>query len=73
MLQNARVTIFTFSELLRENQQGSGGGGGGGGQEIALHPPRLGLLLNLFIIKLYLFLEDFAYTSRNTYFQGVFQ
>ena len=70
MLQNARVTIFTFSELLRENQQGSGGGGG---EEIALHPPRLGLLLNLFIIKLYLFLEDFAYTSRNTYFQGVFQ
>ena len=71
MLQNARVTIFTFSELLRENQQGSGWGGGG--EEIALHPPRLGLLLNLFIIKLYLFLEDFAYTSRNTYFQGVFQ
>ena len=69
MLQNARVTIFTFSELLRENQQGSGWGG----EEIALHPPRLGLLLNLFIIKLYLFLEDFAYTSRNTYFQGVFQ
>ena len=69
MLQNARVTIFTFSELLWENQPGRGWGG----EEIALHPPRLGLLLNLFIIKLYLFLEDFAYTSRNTYFQGVFQ
>ena len=26
MLQNARVTAFTFSELLRENQQGEGGG-----------------------------------------------
>ena len=50
MLQNARVTIFTFSELLRENQQGSGGG-----EEIALRPPRLGLLLNLFTIKLYFF------------------
>ena len=28
MLQNARVTAFTVSELLRENQQGWGGGGG---------------------------------------------
>ena len=27
MLQNARVTAFAFSELLRENQQGGGGGG----------------------------------------------
>ena len=26
MLQNARVTAFAFSELLRENQQGGGGG-----------------------------------------------
>ena len=26
MLQNARVTAFTVSELLRENQQGRGGG-----------------------------------------------
>ena len=25
MLQNARVTAFTVSELLRENQQGRGG------------------------------------------------
>ena len=25
MLQNARVTAFTVSELLRENQQGGGG------------------------------------------------
>ena len=29
MLQNARVTAFAVSELLRENQQGIGGGGGG--------------------------------------------
>ena len=28
MLQNARVTAFAVSELLRENQQGIGGGGG---------------------------------------------
>ena len=26
MLQNARVTAFTVSELLRENQEGWGGG-----------------------------------------------
>ena len=26
MLQNARVTTFTVSELLTENQQGGGGG-----------------------------------------------
>ena len=31
MLQNARVTVFIVSELLRENQQESPGGGGGGG------------------------------------------
>ena len=28
MLYNARVTAFTISELLSENQQGGGGGGG---------------------------------------------
>ena len=27
MLQNAKVTAFTVSELLRENQHGGGGGG----------------------------------------------
>ena len=27
MLQNARVTAFIISKLLRENQQGGGGGG----------------------------------------------
>ena len=31
-LQNARVTDFTVSELLRENQQGRGWRGGGGGE-----------------------------------------
>ena len=45
MLQNARVTAFTVSELLRENQQGWGGGGGEG--EVTPHThtqiPRLGL------------------------------
>ena len=44
MLQNARVTAFTVSELLRENQQGWGGGGAG---EVTPHThtqiPRLGL------------------------------
>ena len=33
MLQNARVTAFTVTELLRENQQGGGGG------KITLLPP----------------------------------
>ena len=27
MLQNARFTVFTFSKLLTENQQGGGGWG----------------------------------------------
>ena len=27
-MQNVRVTAFTVSELLRENQQGQGGAGG---------------------------------------------
>ena len=31
MLQNARFTAFTVSELLTKNQHGGGGGGGGGG------------------------------------------
>ena len=30
MLQNARITAFTVSELLRENQQGRGWEGKGG-------------------------------------------
>ena len=29
MIENARVTALTVSELLRKNQQGEGGGGGG--------------------------------------------
>ena len=37
MLQNARVTAFTVSELLRENQQG------GWGELFPTHRPRLGL------------------------------
>ena len=38
MLQNARVTAFTVTELLRGNQQG------GGGVKLPYpHPPRLGL------------------------------
>ena len=38
MLQNARVTIFTVSELLRENKQW------GRGKIINLPSPRLGLI-----------------------------
>ena len=42
MLQNARVTAFTVSELLREREQREGWGGGG----VKLPPPRLGLRPN---------------------------
>ena len=50
MLQNIRVTAFTVSELLRENQQGVGGGG----KITPTHPPppRLGL-------------KTFAYTGES--------
>ena len=40
MLQNARLTAFTVSELLRENQQEGGEGGGG---TTHFPPMRLGL------------------------------
>ena len=47
MLQNARVTAFTVSELLMENQQGVRcvcvGGGGWGGEGKIIPQPRLGL------------------------------
>ena len=46
ILQNARVTAFTVSELLMENQQWVGCvcGGGRGGGGVKLYPqPRLGL------------------------------
>ena len=39
MLQNARVTAFTISELLRENQQG----------RVKITPPRLGVRYPLYI------------------------
>ena len=42
-MQNARVTAFTVSELLRENEQVEGGGRGGGNYP----PPRLGLMFLL--------------------------
>ena len=38
--QNPRVTAFTVSEILRENQQGGGGGGG----RLNYPPHRLGLI-----------------------------
>ena len=49
MLQNARVTAFTVSELLRENHQGAG---------ITL-PPRLGLNISL-TWKLFVWVENFT-------------
>ena len=36
MLQNAMITVFSISELLREDQQGGGGGK-------IIPPPKLGL------------------------------
>ena len=39
MLQNTRVTAFTISDLLRENQQG------GGGVTLPLPLTRLGLMI----------------------------
>ena len=53
MLQNSRVTVFTISELLRENQQGKGGGRGGG-WEVKLLPVtqiRIKMLTDLLTIK----------------------
>ena len=44
MLQNARVTAFTASESLRENQQGTRGRGGG----VKLLPPSTKLGLSTF-------------------------
>ena len=38
MLQNVRVTAFTISELLRENQQRGDGGVEGGGDKKYLFP-----------------------------------
>ena len=38
MMENARVTALTVSELLRKNQQGEGGG-----VKLSPRPPRLGL------------------------------
>ena len=42
MLQNVRVTAFSVSELLRENQQPTWGGWGGGVKIHRLPTPRLG-------------------------------
>ena len=42
ILQNARVTAFTVSELLRESQKG------GGGKITPPPPPRLGLTKKIY-------------------------
>ena len=42
ILQNARVTAFTVSELLRESQKG------GGGKITPPAPPRLGLTKKIY-------------------------
>ena len=44
-MQNVRVTAFTVSELLRENQQGQGGAGGGGDH------PDYGYQSNIYLFK----------------------
>ena len=43
MVQNARVTAFAISELLREKQQKEEKGEGGGRVKLPFPPPRLGL------------------------------
>ena len=43
-MQNVRVTAFTVSELLRENQQGQGGAGGG-------DHPDYGYQSNIYLFK----------------------
>ena len=50
---NSRVTAFTASDLLRENQQEKEGVWGGGGVQ-GIAPPRLGLSVYITI-----FLEPF--------------
>ena len=67
MLQNSRVTAFTVSELLRENQQD---GGRGGGVKLPLPPqpppPRLGLKA-LFVHKIvFLFFDFFRHIEKTT-------
>ena len=47
MLQNARITAFTISDLSRENQQEEGVGGGGGKSKILL-----GLKANYLLSKI---------------------
>ena len=58
MLQNSRVTAFTVSDLLRENQQD----GGEGGVKLPPPPPptRLGLKA-LFVHKIVFFLLFLSY------------
>ena len=43
MVQNARVTAFAISELLREKQQKEKKGKGGGRVKLPFPPPRFGL------------------------------
>ena len=58
MLQNSRVTAFTVSDLLRENQQ-DGGEGGVKLPPPPPPPPRLGLKA-LFVHKIVFFLSFFV-------------
>ena len=53
MVKNTRVTAFTVSEFLKENQQWGEGGGGGWNYL----PPRLGLMKQTDILSAFGFLE----------------
>ena len=57
MLQNSRVTAFTVSELLRENQQGGGGGG--------KIPSPIKIRVKFLLIFLQMFLTIFLGKDKN--------
>ena len=57
MLQNARVTAFTVSELLKENQQSGG--------KITYPTPRLGLMRKKLAIKQYVIWSENLNVVKN--------
>ena len=57
MLQNARVTAFTVSELLKENQQSGG--------KITSPTPRLGLMRKILAIKQYVIWSENLNVVKN--------
>ena len=53
MLQNAKGTAFTVSNLLRENHWG--GEGGGGGENYPSSPTQIKVKFNEKVLRLFLF------------------